>query len=249
MRALIRCENVVCHRGEKRVLQEIDFSVTTGESIALVGSSGCGKSTLLRAIAGLEPIERGAIWIDDHQASSAGRRIDLPPHRRGIAMLFQDLALWPNLTVAENVRLGLSGTRLSRRETRQRVEQVLVKCQIAELACRRPGTISGGQQQRVALARALATRPGFLLLDEPLGGLDLLTKQNMLKMIAQLQSEFGFGLVLVTHDPIEVQELCLSLAVMEQGRIVERGDLSEIVNHAQTPLSRAFAQSWRALRS
>ena len=156
-------------------------------------------------------------------------------------MLFQDLALWPNLTVAGNVRLGLSGLQLSRDESRKRIEDVLRRCDILELAGRRPGTLSGGQQQRVALARALAMRPRLLLLDEPLGGLDLLTKQSVLKQIAELKSELGFTVVLVTHDPAEVRYLCTCLAVLENGRVAEHGTLDEINANPQTALGKAFA--------
>ena len=133
--------------------------------------------------------------------------------RNSIAMLFQDLVLWPNLTVAGNVRLGLSGSQLSSQETQIRIKQSLELCGISELANRRPGTLSGGQQQRVALSRALAMRPKLLLLDEPLGGLDLITKHAVLNQIGELKSQLGFSLVLVTHDPADVRELCTSLAV------------------------------------
>jgi ABC-type Fe3+/spermidine/putrescine transport system ATPase subunit len=198
----------------------------------------------LRVIAGLEIAECGEVWIAGKPATRDGRKL-ITPHRRGIAMLFQDLALWPNLTVAKNVRLGLSGLRLSRDVAQKRIEHALNLCGISDLAARRPGTLSGGQQQRVALARSLAVRPKLLLLDEPLGGLDLLTKQDMLKQIAQLKSELGFAVVLVTHDPIEVRGLCNSLAVLEDGRIAESGTIDEITANAQSALAKALIQAFR----
>jgi ABC-type Fe3+/spermidine/putrescine transport system ATPase subunit len=240
MTALVSCRGLVCRLGTQLVLNDTDFDAAEGESIALLGSSGAGKSTLLRVIAGLEVAERGEVFIDRAPASRGGRLL-IPPHRRGIAMLFQDLALWPNLTVAGNVRLGLSGLRLSRDDLQQRIEHALELCGISDLAARRPGTLSGGQQQRVALARALAMRPKLLLLDEPLGGLDLITKQAILTQIAELKSELGFAIILVTHDPVEVRGLCISLAVLEEGRIAEHGSFEEITANPQSALGKAFA--------
>ncbi|HJN66940.1 MAG: ATP-binding cassette domain-containing protein [Gammaproteobacteria bacterium] len=242
MTALVRSRGLICRLGNQLVLNGTDFDVADHESIALLGSSGSGKSTLLRVIAGLETARQGELAIDGKVASHDGR-ILIPPHRRGIAMMFQDLALWPNLTVAENVRLGLSGLRLSRDQSQARIEHALDLCDISELADRRPGTLSGGQQQRLALARALAMRPKLLMLDEPLGGLDLITKQAVLQQIAELKAELGFAVILVTHDPVEVYSLCNSLAVLENGRIVEQAALDEIVANPQSALAKAFVRA------
>lgn len=244
MTALVNCRGLVCRLGKQLVLSSADIDVAPGESIALLGGSGSGKSTLLRVIAGLQIAEKGEVLIAGKPALCDGTLL-IPPHRRGIAMLFQDLALWPNLTVAGNVRLGLSGLRLSRGESQNRIAHALDLCDISELADRRPGTLSGGQQQRVALARALAMRPKLLLLDEPLGGLDLITKQAVLQQIAELKSELGFAVILVTHDPIEVRGLCTSLAVLEGGRIAEHGPLDEIIANPQSALGKAFARVLR----
>jgi ABC-type Fe3+/spermidine/putrescine transport system ATPase subunit len=242
MTTLVSCRGLVCRLGKQLVLDRMDFDVTDGESVALLGGSGSGKSTLLRVIAGLQVAERGEVSIGGAQASRDGRLL-VTPHRRGLAMLFQDLALWPNLTVAGNVGLGLSGLQLSRDESRKRINDVLRRCDILELAGRRPGTLSGGQQQRVALARALAMRPRLLLLDEPLGGLDLITKQSVLKQIADLKSELGFTVLLVTHDPAEVRSLCTSLAVLENGRVAEHGTMDAIYANPQTALGKAFVRA------
>jgi ABC-type sulfate/molybdate transport systems ATPase subunit len=242
MTTWVSCRGLECSLGNQLVLRGTDFEVADSESVALLGSSGSGKSTLLRVIAGLEIARRGDVLIGGKPASSDGRRL-IPPHRRGIAMLFQDLALWPNLTVAGNVRLGLSSLRLSRNQSQERIEQALNLCDISDLAARPPGTLSGGQQQRVALARALAMQPKLLLLDEPFGGLDLLTRQAVLQEIAALKSELDFAIVLVTHDPIEVRALCTSLAVLDDGRIAEHAALDEITANPQSALGKAFVRA------
>lgn len=242
MTKLVSCRGLVCRLGKQVVLSGTDFEIDANESVALLGSSGCGKSTLLRIIAGLETAEQGEVLIEGKPASRNGRLL-ISPHRRGIAMLFQDLALWPNLTVAGNVRLGLSGRKLSRRESHKRIEQALEQCGISELANRRPATLSGGQQQRVALARALSMQPKLLLLDEPLSGIDLVTKQDVLKQIASLKSTLGFAIVLVTHDPFEVRRLCDSLAILESGRIAEYGSFSEVTKNPRSTLGTAFVQA------
>ena len=242
MTTLIRCRGLVCRLGKELVLNGTDFEVADNESAALLGSSGSGKSTLLRVIAGLEIAKRGEVLIAGKPASHDGQLL-IPPHQRGIAMLFQDLALWPNLSVAKNVYLGISGLRLPNDKMQKRIENALDFCGISDLSARRPGTLSGGQQQRVALARALAMQPKLLLLDEPFGGLDLLTKQDMLRQIAQLKSEFGFAVILVTHDPVEVCGLCNSLAVLEDGRIAEYGAVEEFAAKAQSALGKAFVRA------
>jgi ABC-type Fe3+/spermidine/putrescine transport system ATPase subunit len=244
MSTLMSCRDVECRLGARLVLDGTTLELAAGETVALLGSSGSGKSTLLRLIAGLEVATRGEILIAGKPATRDGRVL-IPPHRRGVAMLFQDLALWPNLTVAGNVNLGLSGLRLSRNDSRRRVEDALRMCGIEDLARRRPGTLSGGQQQRVALARALAVQPALLLLDEPFGGLDLVTKASVLQEIARLKSQLGFAVLLVTHDPQEARGLCDSLAVLEDGRIVERGSLKEITANPQSALGKALAKASR----
>jgi len=240
MSALVTCTDIDCRLGGHVVLRGTQLTVAVGESVALIGSSGSGKSTLLRVIAGLELPARGEVLIDGQPATRDGQLL-IPPHRRGIAMLFQDLALWPNLTVSGNVRLGLSGLRLPAVQSRHRIDESLTLCGISDLADRRPGTLSGGQQQRAALARALAMHPRLLLLDEPLGGLDLLTKRAVVQEIDRLKTELGFGIILVTHDPAEVRGLCDSLAVLEGERIAEHRSLDQIGIVAQSALGKAFA--------
>ena len=243
MKPIVSCRDIDFYRGRQRVLGDLNFDVTDRQAVALIGCSGSGKSTLLRVIAGLEAPRRGEVVIEG-QCATRNRRLLIPAYQRGIAMVFQDLALWPNLTVAGNVWLGLSGLRIPRTEKEKRVRQSLELCDISALANRRPGTLSGGQQQRVALARALAMQPKLLLLDEPFGGLDLMTKQTVLDHIVRLKEQFAFAVILVTHDGFEVACLADSLAVLEAGRIVERCDLADIAQMPlQSDLGRAFQQA------
>ncbi len=239
MGALISCRGLVCRLSGHLVLDGAELELARGQSLALLGSSGSGKSTLLRIIAGLEVPEKGEVLIAGVPATQNGRLL-IAADRRGVAMLFQDLALWPNLSVQGNVRLGLSGLRLPRKQLRARATEALELCGIEDLWRRLPGTLSGGQQQRVALARALAVQPSLVLLDEPFGGLDLVTKQAVIRELVRLRSELGFALVLVTHDALEVGRLCDSLAVLQSGRIAEQGRLSDVTEAPQTALAKAL---------
>ncbi len=210
------------------VLRQVSLALEPGEHLAVLGPSGCGKSTLLRLIAGLDPPTEGEIWMNGELASRA-QRVLVPPHRRHLAMVFQDLALWPVLSVRENVRFGLAGTRHSPRERRQRVDEALEVCAIAELADRRPALLSGGQQQRVALARALAARPRLLLLDEPFSALDLRIKTRLYAEIRRICAATALTLVVVAHDPLEALALCDRAAVLERGAIAEQGQLETLL--------------------
>jgi ABC-type Fe3+/spermidine/putrescine transport system ATPase subunit len=225
--------------GATKALRDVSFSVTSGEHLAVLGPSGSGKSTALRLLAGLEAPDAGSVLLNDVPVSEPGR-ILLPPHRRGISLVFQDLALWPNLSAHANVMMGLSGLALSRREARLRTREALSLCGIEELADRKPGTMSGGQQQRVALARAIAVRPAFLLMDEPYAGLDLVLKSRLLPDVRQLAATQGMTVILVTHDPLDAMSLCRSAVVLDQGSIVESGSLMELLRAPRSDLLRAF---------
>jgi iron(III) transport system ATP-binding protein len=214
--------------GPRVIFSAVSFTIAAGEHTAILGPSGCGKSTVLRLLAGLEAPSAGQVLLDERVVSQPNALIR-PPHLREVAMVFQDLALWPNLSVMDNVLLGLAGARLPKQESRARVREALARCAIESLAERRPDKLSGGEQQRVALARALAVRPAFLLLDEPFSGLDLATKTKLLQEIDLLAMERQFTVVLVTHDPRDAVLLCRAALVLENGRVEESGVLAELL--------------------
>jgi ABC-type Fe3+/spermidine/putrescine transport system ATPase subunit len=233
--------------GGRPALAEASFTVPVGEHTAVVGPSGCGKSTLLRLMAGLDAPTAGQVLLFGSVASTP-ERILLPPHRRAVALVFQDLALWPNLSAIDNVLLGLSGSGLPRHEARMRADEAVSLCGITSLARRKPAQLSGGEQQRVALARALAVRPAFLLLDEPFAGLDLLLKTRLLEEIAGLASGRGVTVVLVTHDPLEATTLCRSAVVLDEGRVAEEGILRDLLHNPRSELLKVFRDQLRRLR-
>lgn len=236
---LIELRSVSQAYGAHRVLRDLSLALLEGEHTALLGSSGSGKSTLLRLVAGLEAPTSGDVFVAGAHASSA-RRIVIPAHERRLAMVFQDLALWPSQSVFENVLLGLDGRPLPRLDRRNRARAALELCRIGGLAERLPATLSGGEQQRVALARAIAVEPALLLLDEPFAGLDLFTKSQLLTDLRELAVRRGMTLCLVTHDPSEAFSLCTHAIVLEREVILERGPWKEVLREPRSVLLRAF---------
>ena len=228
------------YEGENAV-RDISFSLVSGEHTALIGPSGCGKSTTLRLLAGLEVPSKGEILMDGRVVSKVNRILE-PPHVRGLGMVFQDLALWPNLSVMDNVLLGLSSERLPRNEIRERAGQALTLCGVASLGSRKPGSLSGGQQQRVALARAIAPRPDFLLLDEPFSDLDLVSKMKLLEEISALTANQKLTTILVTHDPLEAKILCRFAIVLSAGHIEESGPLADLLENPQSEMLKVFRE-------
>ena len=239
-------QDVTKSYGGQPVLSHLSVAFETGRHTAVVGPSGCGKSTLLRLVAGLDAPSSGRVLIDGEVVSRPGV-VSRPPHRRHLAMVFQDLALWPNLSVFGNVSLGLAGKQLPRQEVRTRAEESLAICGIADLAARKPGLLSGGQQQRVALARAMAARPTFLLLDEPFASLDLSTKDHLLGEIRSLAEARPLTLIVVTHDPLEATALCQHAIVLDNGVLIESGPWEELLSSPKSALMTLFRNRVRRL--
>ena len=203
--------------GDFTAVENFNLTIAEGELISLLGPSGCGKTTTLRMIAGFMPPTSGTIEVDGEVISSPVS--SLPPEKRKMSMIFQSYAIWPNMTVAENVGFGLKIRKLDAGEIRGRVDEILAKVQLAALRDRYPAELSGGQQQRVALARAIVVKPAVLLLDEPLSNLDANLREEMRFEIRRLHDEFKITTVYVTHDQAEAMVTSDRIAVMNKGRV------------------------------
>lgn len=213
----IGIDSVTKRFGAMAAVADVDLAIGEGELFTLLGPSGCGKTTLLRLVAGFYAPDAGHISFDDNIVD------DVPPNERGIGMVFQNFALWPHMTVAENVGYGLKLRRVAAGEIKSRVDAVFEKVKLAGLGHRYPGQLSGGQQQRVALARALVLNPQILLLDEPLSNLDAKVRVQVRQEIRKLQKELGITTMYVTHDQEEALTLSDRIAVFNQGRILQIG--------------------------
>lgn len=204
------------------VLQPTDLAIADGEFVVLVGPSGCGKSTLLRMIAGLEVPSTGRVMIDGRDVTDAA------PSDRGLAMVFQSYALYPHLTVAENIAFPLKVAKVAKREIAKRVGEVAAMLDLSELLDRRPRALSGGQRQRVSIARAVVRRPKVLLLDEPLSNLDSSLRARMRHEFARLHQQLGATMIYVTHDQLEAMTLANRIVVMSEGRVEQVGPPIEV---------------------
>ncbi len=212
----------------------LELSAKEGEVLALLGPSGSGKSTLLKLIAGLLTPDRGFVRFQGQDLTP------LPPERRGVGFLFQDYALFPHLTVAENIAFGLVEARWSRKEQEARVRELLERIELSPHAQKRPQELSGGEQQRVALARALAPRPRLLLLDEPLGALDLRLREELLFFLRKTLRSEGITTLVVTHDQGEAFLLAHRVAILNQGRLVQVGPPEEVYARPQDAWTARF---------
>ena len=230
---LLRVEGLTkIYDGVVKAVDDVSLTVATGEIFALLGGSGCGKSTLLRMLAGFETPTKGSIFL-------AGEDItNLPPYKRSINMMFQSYALFPHLSVWENIAFGLKRDGMPKNEINERVEKMLSLVQLAKFAKRKPHQLSGGQQQRVALARSLAKRPKLLLLDEPLGALDKKLRETTQLELVNIIEEVGVTCVLVTHDQEEAMTMASRIAVMSEGYFLQVGSPDEVY---EMPNSRQVA--------
>ncbi len=218
----------------KQVLKNLTGIIRSDMNWAILGRSGSGKSTLLRLLAGLEVPCQGTLLLNGTPVSQ-NSRILVPPAKRQIAMVFQDLALWPNLTAKENVMLGMKGN-----NSEKIALKTLETCGIAGLVSKYPGQMSGGEQQRLAVARALAARPDYLFLDEPFNGLDLEIKDSIIKSIRKLADDHNISIILVSHDPFEVLSLCTHAVVLEDGSIMEQGKIETLMKKPISGVMKMF---------
>ncbi len=227
MKPLIELNSVALSHGPRRILDEVSVRIAKGEVVALLGPSGSGKSTLMRIILGLLTPDAGTVHIEGALASEA-RRIVLPPEARSLAVVFQDLALWPHLTVAGNLRFVLNSAGVAKAEQADRIAQMLKRVGLCEMQERYPSQLSGGEQQRVAIARALVANPSAVLLDEPFANLDLCLKQDMLALLQSLFEEGGVTALYVTHDPLDAVALDARTLILETGKLVFDGAASKL---------------------
>ncbi len=230
--AFLQIREVVKDFGGFKAVDRVSLDIARGEIFALLGSSGCGKSTLLRMLAGFEELSAGQILLDGRDLAG------LPPYQRPINMMFQSYALFPHLTVWDNIAFGLRRESLPKEQVAARVEAMLKLVQLERFARRKPHQLSGGQQQRVALARSLAKQPLLLLLDEPLGALDKKLREETQIELVNIIEKVGVTCVMVTHDQEEAMTMASRIAIMSEGRLLQVGPPAEIY---ETPTSRFVA--------
>ncbi len=234
---VVRLEKVTKRFADFVAVEEADFDIGQGEFFSMLGPSGCGKTTTLRMIAGFEQPTGGRILLQGQDVSST------PPHKRDVNTVFQNYALFPHMNVFDNVAFGLRNRRTPESTVKQRVNELLEVVRLPEFAQRRPNQLSGGQQQRIALARALVNLPKALLLDEPLGALDLKLRQVMQLELKRIQREVGITFIFVTHDQEEALTMSDRIAVMTQGRVDQIGTPTEIYSSPSTAFVAGFIGS------
>ncbi|WP_137885232.1 ABC transporter ATP-binding protein [Pseudomonas sp. 2FE] len=227
--------------GGTTIFSDIQGEISKGEFVTLLGPSGCGKSTLLRCIAGLTEVNGGKILLDGQDL------VPLSPQKRGIGMVFQSYALFPNMTVQQNVAFGLRMQKVAGNAAAKRVDEVLGLVELGDFAGRYPHQLSGGQCQRVALARSLVTRPRLLLLDEPLSALDARIRKHLREQIRQIQRELGLTTIFVTHDQEEALVMSDRIFLMNQGRIVQSGDAETLYTAPADVFAAGFIGNYNVL--
>lgn len=238
----ITLNNISKKFGEKAVIKDTCLTIESGSFTTLLGSSGCGKTTLLRIISGLETSDTGEIYFNDKCIFSAEKNINVPPEKRGLGFVFQDFALWPHMSVFENVAFGLKAAHRTE-NLKEKVKTALEAVKLEDYADRYPHQLSGGQQQRVAFARAIVIEPECILFDEPLSALDALLREEMRTELKELISRLGITAVFVTHDQIEAMSMSDKIAVLTDGTI-EQYDVPEVIyNSPKTEFVARFVGS------
>jgi spermidine/putrescine transport system ATP-binding protein len=234
MQPIVELANVTKQFGPVAAVRDLNLQVRAGEFLTLLGPSGCGKTTILRLISGFETPSSGEIFIEGRDVTN------VPPYRRDVNQVFQSYALFPHLSVRDNIAFGLKMKKLPRSEIEARIAAVIEMVSLAGLENRKPSQLSGGQKQRVALARALVCQPRVLLLDEPLSALDAKLRRAMQIELKRLQQKLAITFVFVTHDQEEAMVMSDRVAVMNDGRIEQLGDVASIYHHPRTPFVAGF---------
>ena len=228
--AKVSFNNISFKYGDHQILKDFSLEIESGEIMCLVGPSGCGKTTLVRCLLGLNKPETGEIYVGDTCIFSAQRRINQPVERRNIGIVFQDYAVWPHLTVSENVGYPLKKKRVPKQEIAQRVKDTLALVNMTEYANHLPSQLSGGQQQRVAIARALVSNSDIIVMDEPITNLDAKLREQMLEEIRDIQRKSGTTVLYITHDQQSALQLCDRMAIMEpDGTLCQLGTDEDII--------------------
>ena len=217
--------------GKNHVLKDLNLTIEDGDFMTLLGPSGCGKTTTLRVVSGLEKPQNGFIYMDGKEIVNAAEAYYAPPSQRNLNLVFQSYALWPHMTVFENVSFGLKIKKIPSAEIEKMVASALERMQIGQYAKRYPTELSGGQQQRVAIARAIVSEPRLLLLDEPLSNLDAKLRESMRFEIKEIQRKLKITVVYVTHDQVEAMTMSDRIAVMRDGGIVGLGSREELMEN------------------
>ena len=239
---LLRLENLCKDYGQGMILHHLNLDIYPGEFLTLLGPTGCGKTTTLRMIAGLESVTEGRVWLEGRDITG------LPPEKRPLNTVFQSYALFPHMNVFQNIAYGLKVRGIKKPEQKQRVEEALRLVRLSGYEKRMPAQLSGGQRQRVAIARAAVLRPKVLLLDEPLGALDLKLRQQMQTELKRMQQEMGITFLYITHDQEEALNMSTRIVILREGRVEQIGTPEEVYEHPQTLFAAGFIGQSNLLR-
>ncbi|GIC76261.1 ABC transporter ATP-binding protein [Moritella sp. F3] len=239
--SFVTVKNLQKSFGSNTVFSDINFHIAQGEFVTLLGPSGCGKSTLLRSLAGLNSVDTGEIWVGEQNIT------DLAPQKRDIGMVFQSYALFPNMTVANNIAFGLKMKKLHKDEIAKQVARVIELVELKGKENQHPHQLSGGQRQRVALARALVVQPNILLLDEPLSALDARIRKHLRQQICDIQKELNLTTVFVTHDQEEAMTMSDRIFLMNEGSIVQQGSAEQIYTQPHNEFVAGFMGNYNLL--
>ena len=235
---MLKAEGLTKRYGPMEAVREVSLTVSPGEILTILGPSGSGKTTVLRLLAGFERPDEGIVSLDGREVSSPRKM--LAPSRRGLSMIFQDLALWPHMTVKENIRFVLSRNGMNRSVVAEEIERMLAKVNLSGVTGRYPHQLSGGEKQRLAIARALASKPAYLLMDEPFSNLDSLLKDELQDVVMGLREGSHMGIIYVTHHIEEALALTGRLLIMKRGRMVQTGRKEEVLSHPSNDFVKRF---------